>query len=726
MNWARLTINRKVFTTTCKEDNMDSKTNSKSLFVKQVVGHSRALCDLLSCDTTAPAPADVMARGRIGTRMLAGSSSLMGFFAWNRALDMYERLLVRYEENKYLWDERVAQVTSELIEKEELLAAAYETDPSAGLDVAVPSEELEALIREITVAQEARCETMTETEPGADTGSAETGGHQAQAEDASDAPASPPLHHAATAVADSNSLADGEPTAMGASPTRAMIAEVKTAMEQLTARVSAGELDARPAADTAEFEDIRRQLHIVDFYIRSIDESIATRVVDSSRVPTCGLEPLDVALKCLAGELSAAGERRLEIGLAAHEVRLDPRVLPSAGTVLRRLITDVFNRSETSPVRVSIEVSQDKGAVHWRLCDNGGNFLSDSRLDCEDQLAFYPGLKVVRKILGKLHSVLHVEPHDNRQIRFEFSSPRTTSPESFVVWNEKADAFAVRSVQLCNLMPVDAAPTGTDSHGEYLTIDNKRVPLIRLDVLFTGFPAGGDVIAVIGSLEKRVAFYVPDSGAQREGRTPEGSIPVWHGEQQAVAQVNGKRVALMNADQILSAYMELTSGAGVEGVSGGALEDGSDVSTSQAVSDTDALAPPDHIPSREDEGRIDVLIVEQSESLKSVLADILASQRLRPAFATGVDDALNLIRAQKPRLIISEFRMPSMAAKVLVDKLKDEGESIPVLVTTSQSSTTADLLVDKLGAAGFLSKPFDQNDVTERISGLLDKNVTVS
>ena len=67
-----------------------------------------------------------------------------------------------------------------------------------------------------------------------------------------------------------------------------------------------------------------------------------------------------------------------------------------------------------------------------------------------------------------------------------------------------------------------------------------------------------------------------------------------------------------------------------------------------------------------------------------------------------------------------------MAAKVIVETLNKNGQSIPVLVTTSQSGHTADLLVGKLGAAGHLSKPLNQDDVVKRVNNFLAKKAGVT
>jgi len=78
-----------------------------------------------------------------------------------------------------------------------------------------------------------------------------------------------------------------------------------------------------------------------------------------------------------------------------------------------------------------------------------------------------------------------------------------------------------------------------------------------------------------------------------------------------------------------------------------------------------------------------------------------------------------MIGRHAPRVIISEFRIPTMAAKKIVDRLREAGQEIPVLVTTSQSGKTADLLVEKLGAAGYLSKPLSATQVTSNLSSYL-------
>jgi CheY-like chemotaxis protein len=241
--------------------------------------------------------------------------------------------------------------------------------------------------------------------------------------------------------------------------------------------------------------------------------------------------------------------------------------------------------------------------------------------------------------------------------------------------------------------------------------------LIKLDVLFPEAPSGGSFIAVLGALEKQVAFYVPNEGKPLAGVVLGDSTPVWKGAPHEVVRVDGQRMPLLDADDVLRGYLSITGTVSYEAISSGNAGDAED----HYREDNDA-ASGNGSPAegRRRDNDIEILIIEQSEATRNAFTDILARQRIRASFAGDVDEALGLIRLKEPRVIISEFRIPTMAAKRIVDSLRKEGLSIPVLVTTSQSGKTADLLVEKLGASGYLSKPLTSAQVTSQLSGFLD------
>jgi len=362
-------------------------------------------------------------------------------------------------------------------------------------------------------------------------------------------------------------------------------------------------------------------------------------------------------------------------------------------------------------MEIEIEMVDRNGAIHGRVRDNGDTFLSDSRLDHEDQLAFYPGLRHVVRTLKEHHGTLAVEPGGGKEARFVFTLPSTTVSEPLIVWERAGHTFAARASQVVDVVAATGNLRKAGSYGEHIMIHGRRVPLLKLDVLYPDAPPGNSHIVVLGALEKHVAFYAPGEGVSKLGVVLGDSIPVWRGIPHDVVRVDGRRVPLMDADDILRGYLSITGTLNADAISAAVSEE-RELTERDLVHDVEEAADP---PS----GDPEVLVIEQSESTRNALNDILARQRVRATFAGDVEEALGMIRSAEPRVIISEFRIPTMAAKKIVDMLREQGRSIPVLVTTSQSGKTADLLVEKLGASGYLSKPLSATQVASQLSAYL-------
>ncbi len=649
--------------------------DSRSLFAKQVRSQCETLCELLACPTGTPIPEAALERCKVGIRMLAGSMLVVDLEDWSRLLRAVESLLAVHGERNLPWDERLAQVIFELIEKEELLASCHERDGEEGARASISIQEVEALIAGVGALRE-EFETM-EIVPVVE-------------------PADPsPEHERLGNVA----------------------RELSAACERVLAAIGAEGFQSR-ASESGAIEDLRRSLGTIEFYARATDRIIAS-VEEGVVPPRCDLAPLAIALEDFASELVRGSGRELVIRLHADGMEMEPALLPSAYRILHAMTADIFERCDEARIEIDIEVADRHGALHWKVRDNGETFLSDSRLDHEDQLAFYPGLRYVVRTLKEHHGTLSVEPGGGREARFEFSLPASTQAESLVVWEQSGRMFVARAAQVVRVVPVSAELRRESSYGEYVLVDGRKVPLIKLDVLFPDAPLGGSHVVVLGALEKNVAFYVPGEGTHNDGVVLGDSIPVWKGIPHDVARVDGRRVPLLDAEDVLRGYLSITGTMSYDAISAGSSNDPLDGYPDRHEEEHGhENSDSDHASAAEADAG-EVLIIEQSESTRNAFTDILARQRIRASFAGDVEEALGLIRIKEPRVIISEFRIPTMAAKRIVDSLRQEGLTIPVLVTTSQSGKTADLLVEKLGASGYLSKPLTSAQVASQLSGFL-------
>ncbi len=644
--------------------------DSRALFARQVRSQCETLCELLACTAGSLVPEPTLERCKVSVRMLAGTMLVVDLADWTRLLGSIESLLNVIGQRRLAWDERLAQVIFELIEKEELLASCHERDGEVGGRNAVSTQEVEALIAEVDALREecGRAEPV-------------------------------PLPVDETAV---------EVDRMGRVAT-----ELGAACERVLAAIASDEWQSR-AADAGAVEMLRRSLGTIEFYAQAMDH-IVVSVEEDVAAPKCDIAPIETALGDFASELVRETGRELEIRVHADGLEMEPALMPAAYWILHAMVADVFERCDEPKIEIDIEMTDRSGAIHCRLRDNGENFLSDSRLDHEDQLAFYPGLRHVMRTLKEHHGTLSVEPGGGKEARFAFTLPSTTVAEPLLVWERAGHTFAARASQVVDVVAASANLRKAGSYGEHIMIDGRRVPLFKLDVLFPDAPAGNSHVVVLGALEKHVAFYAPGEGSPKLGVVLGDSIPVWRGIPHDVVRIDGRRVPLMDADDILRGYLSITGTMNSESMSTAEPEG----SGRDLVHDPDEIDVPADPPAADEADHPEVLVIEQSESTRNALTDILARQRIRASFAGDVEEALGLIRSREPRVIISEFRIPTMAAKKIVDSLRAQGRSIPVLVTTSQSGKTADLLVEKLGASGYLSKPLSAAQVASQLSTFL-------
>jgi CheY-like chemotaxis protein len=615
----------------------------------------------------------VLERCKVGIRMLAGTMSVVGLDEWARLLESVHQLFTVHGSRRLPWDDRMAQLVFELIEKQELLASCHELSGEEAGRSSVPVEGVLAMIDEVDLLRQ-EAETAEPVRP-------------ARAEGTID------------------------PERLGR-----VAAELAAACERVLAAVSSDPWQSR-TADTITIEDLRRGLGTIEFYAQAMDRIVAT-VEETVITPKCDVAPLETALTDFARELVRGTGRKLRIRLRASDAEVEAALLPAAYWVLHAMVSDVFERCDEPVLEIDIDCCELHGALHWSLRDNGENFLSDSKLDHDDQVAFYPGLRHVVRTLREHHGMLSVEPNGGRQTRFEFTLPTTTQAEALWVWEKNGVCMAARGVQIVDVIPVQTDTRREDAYGEYVALDTRRVPLLNLDAIFPEAPNGGSHIVVLGLLEKAVAFFVPGEGSPKTGVVLGDSIPAWKGIPHDVVRIDGRRAPLLDAGDILRAYLSITGTLGVEALPvAGAPE------ARQAPPLRVHNAPPRAVVEVADladgSDGIEVLVIEQSETTRTTLNDILSRQRIRASFANDVEEALALITANAPRVIISEFRIPTMAAKKIVDRLRETGQEIPVIVTTSQSGKTADLLVEKLGAAGYLSKPLSANQVTSNLSSYL-------
>jgi len=103
-----------------------------------------------------------------------------------------------------------------------------------------------------------------------------------------------------------------------------------------------------------------------------------------------------------------------------------------------------------------------------------------------------------------------------------------------------------------------------------------------------------------------------------------------------------------------------------------------------------------------------ILVVDDENSLRTLVAEILSSEGYEVIQASDGLEALEMARQYRPSLILSDIMMPHMSGLELITALRQHPStaSIPVILLSAAYILPPDQTNPK-GVAAFLAKPFD-------------------
>jgi len=111
-----------------------------------------------------------------------------------------------------------------------------------------------------------------------------------------------------------------------------------------------------------------------------------------------------------------------------------------------------------------------------------------------------------------------------------------------------------------------------------------------------------------------------------------------------------------------------------------------------------------------------VLIVEDDKNLGQALADTLELAGMQPVHVTDGQAALNILANQDIAVVVSDVQMNPMDGFELLENIRKRYASIPVLLMTAFATVERAVSAMHLGAVDYLVKPFEAENLIEKIS----------
>jgi DNA-binding response OmpR family regulator len=116
-----------------------------------------------------------------------------------------------------------------------------------------------------------------------------------------------------------------------------------------------------------------------------------------------------------------------------------------------------------------------------------------------------------------------------------------------------------------------------------------------------------------------------------------------------------------------------------------------------------------------------VLVVDDDPLTRMLLEDVLALGGYAVRSAADGADGLTLLRAWRPAAVVLDVMMPDVDARVFRAVQFDSPAiaDVPVLLLSATRADALRAIADDLGAAAWLPKPFDVDEVVAAVGRLV-------
>ncbi len=116
-----------------------------------------------------------------------------------------------------------------------------------------------------------------------------------------------------------------------------------------------------------------------------------------------------------------------------------------------------------------------------------------------------------------------------------------------------------------------------------------------------------------------------------------------------------------------------------------------------------------------------VLVVEDDPDLGDAIVMYFKEEGLDAKLARDGDQAMRMVDDHSPAVMVLDLMMPRRDGFSVLRELRADGRinSIPVIVVTAIFGLSERLYATELGAADYVTKPFELDELVSRVRSLL-------
>ena len=117
-----------------------------------------------------------------------------------------------------------------------------------------------------------------------------------------------------------------------------------------------------------------------------------------------------------------------------------------------------------------------------------------------------------------------------------------------------------------------------------------------------------------------------------------------------------------------------------------------------------------------------ILVVDDERSIRNTVKDVLEHEKHNVELAESAIQAFEKIKTTQYDLVITDIVMPNISGIVLLEKLKEDGHEMPIIIMSAHGNIGMAVDCLKKGAFDYIEKPLDLNRLLISTRNALDKN----
>jgi DNA-binding response OmpR family regulator len=115
-----------------------------------------------------------------------------------------------------------------------------------------------------------------------------------------------------------------------------------------------------------------------------------------------------------------------------------------------------------------------------------------------------------------------------------------------------------------------------------------------------------------------------------------------------------------------------------------------------------------------------ILVVDDEPNIQRLLTVALTNRGHEVITASNGIEALAMVEAEKPDLIVLDVMMPQMTGHEAHDEIRRRGHETPILFLSAAGTFEEQVTQMKDDLTDYLPKPFKPSEVAEHIEAMLD------